>query len=199
MRKALHDRLARLVIVNGEVRDRLQIIAEMPAAMQALLNDVQVWLTCDDTGQRKNAAEALHQRSAQLAQRLAAQALTFEDALRVNFLRYIAELIILLQQCERLSEAIHHASLRQRRRKIVRRQDTFSIAIPQRRPHGAGRFCHHSERLSAMDLLCTARWRHGGVNSWCLLHAVWQFRHAGPAYCEIYYRLCLGRSDKPYL
>lgn len=108
-RKALHDRLARLVIVNGEVRDRLQIIAEMPAAMQALLNDVQVWLPCDDTGQRKNAAEALHQRSAQLAQRLAAQALTFEDALRVNFLRYIAELITLLQQCERLSEAIHHA------------------------------------------------------------------------------------------
>ncbi|UTX60841.1 FUSC family protein [Klebsiella michiganensis] len=108
-RKALHDRLARLVIVNGEVRDRLQIIAEMPAAMQALLNDVQVWLTCDNTGQRKNAAEALQQRSAQLAQRLAAQALTFEDALRVNFLRYIAELITLLQQCERLSEAIHHA------------------------------------------------------------------------------------------
>ena len=108
-RKALHDRLARLVIVNGEVRDRLQIIAGMPAAMQALLNDVQVWLTCDDTGQRKNAAEALQQRSAQLARRLAAQALTFEDALRVNFLRYIAELITLLQQCERLSEAIHHA------------------------------------------------------------------------------------------
>ncbi|HDX9151077.1 TPA: FUSC family protein [Klebsiella michiganensis] len=108
-RKALHDRLARLVIVNGEVRDRLQTIAEMPAAMQALLNDVQVWLTCDDTGQRKNAAEALQQRSAQLARRLAAQALTFEDALRVNFLRYIAELITLLQQCERLSEAIHHA------------------------------------------------------------------------------------------
>jgi uncharacterized membrane protein YccC len=40
---------------------------------------------------------------------VAAQALTFEDALRVNFLRYIAELITLLQQCERLSEAIHHA------------------------------------------------------------------------------------------
>ncbi|MBZ7447252.1 FUSC family protein [Klebsiella michiganensis] len=107
-RKALHDRLARLVIVNGEVRDRLQTIAGMPAAMQTLLNDVQVWLTCDDTGQRKNAAEALQQRSAQLARRLAAQALTFEDALRVNFLRYIAELITLLQQCERLSEAIHH-------------------------------------------------------------------------------------------
>lgn len=107
-RKALHDRLARLVIVNGELRDRLQAIAEMPADMQRLLDDVQAWLSCDDTGKRKNAAATLQQRSAQLAQRHAAQALTFEDALRVNFLRYVAELLTLLQQCERLSDAIHH-------------------------------------------------------------------------------------------
>ena len=108
-RKALHDRLARLVIVNGELCDRLQAIAEMPADMQRLLDDVQAWLTCDDTGKRRNSADALQQRSAQLAQRHAAQALTFEDALRVNLLRYLVELITLLQQCERLSEAIHHA------------------------------------------------------------------------------------------
>jgi uncharacterized membrane protein YccC len=67
--KALHDRLARLVIVNGELCDRLQAIAEMPADMQRLLDDVQAWLTCDDTGKRRNAADALQQRSAQLAQR----------------------------------------------------------------------------------------------------------------------------------
>ncbi|EOA1825170.1 FUSC family protein [Raoultella planticola] len=108
-RKALHDRLARLVIVNGELCDRLQAIAEMPADMQTLLDDVQAWLTCDDTGKRKKTADALQQRSAQLAQRHAAQALTFEEALRVNFLRYIVELMTLLQQCERLSDAIHHA------------------------------------------------------------------------------------------
>jgi uncharacterized membrane protein YccC len=36
-RKALHDRLARLLIVNCELRDRLQAIGEMPAEMQALL------------------------------------------------------------------------------------------------------------------------------------------------------------------
>ncbi|HAT1612585.1 TPA: FUSC family protein [Raoultella planticola] len=108
-RKALHDRLARLVIVNGELCDRLQAIAEMPADMQTLLEDVQAWLTCDDTGKRKNAADELQQRSTQLVQRHAAQVLTFEDALRVNFLRYIVELITLLQQCERLSDAIHHA------------------------------------------------------------------------------------------
>ncbi|EKL1159399.1 TPA: FUSC family protein [Enterobacter hormaechei] len=108
-RKALHDRLARLVIVNGELRDRLHTIKEMPAGMQPLLDDVQAWLTCEDTGKRKNTADALQQRSAQLAQQLTAQALTFEDALRVNFLRYVVELITLLQQCERLSDAIHHA------------------------------------------------------------------------------------------
>lgn len=108
-RKALHDRLARLVIVNGELRDRLQAIAQMPADTRTLLDDVQAWLNCGDSGKRKNTAKTLQQRSAQLAQRYAAQTLTFEDALQVNFLRYIAESIALLQQCERLSEAIHHA------------------------------------------------------------------------------------------
>lgn len=108
-RKALHDRLARLVIVNVELRDRLQAIALMPADTRTLLDDVQAWLTCDDSGKCDSAADALQQRGERLAQRYAAQALTFEDALQVNFLRYLAESIALLQQCERLSEAIHHA------------------------------------------------------------------------------------------
>lgn len=108
-RKALHDRLARLVIVNGELRDRLQAIAEMPAGIQALLDEVHAWLICEKREKRKMRADALYHRSAQLAQRHAARAQSFEDALRVNFLRYIAELITLQQQCERLSEAIHHA------------------------------------------------------------------------------------------
>ncbi|WZV97399.1 FUSC family protein [Kosakonia sp. BYX6] len=108
-RKALHDRLARLVIVNGELCDRLQMIADMPADMQTLLDDVQAWLTCGDSGKRKNTADALQKRSARLAQERAVQSLTFEDALRVNFLGYIAELISLIHQCEQLSEAIYHA------------------------------------------------------------------------------------------
>lgn len=108
-RKAVHDRLARLIIVNGELRDRLQMIRVMPADVQTLLDDVQAWLTCDDAGKRKSTAEALQKRSAQLVQEHALQVLTFADALRVNFLRYITELITLIQQCERLSDAIHHA------------------------------------------------------------------------------------------
>ncbi|HHT0321390.1 TPA: FUSC family protein [Raoultella planticola] len=132
-RKALHDRLARLVIVNGELCDRLQAIAEMPADMQTLLDDVQAWLTCDDTGKRKRTADALQQRSAQLAQRHAAQALTFEEALRVNFLRYIVELMTLLQQCERLSDAIHHAK----------------SAPIQAEDHAAKGYVFHRDALSA--------------------------------------------------
>lgn len=126
-RKALHDRLARLVIVNGELCDRLQAIAEMPADMQTLLDDVQAWLTCDDTGKRKKTADALQQRSAQLAQRHAAQ------ALRVNFLRYIVELMTLLQQCERLSDAIHHAK----------------SAPIQAEDHAAKGYVFHRDALSA--------------------------------------------------
>ncbi len=108
-RKALHDRLARLVIVNSELHDRVRIIENMPAEIQTQLDEVQTWLTCDDTGKRQSAAEALQKRSAQWLQRHAAQAQTFEDALLANFVGYIAELLTLIQQCERLSDAIHHA------------------------------------------------------------------------------------------
>ena len=107
-RKALHDRLARLVIVNAELRDRLQIIVKMPADMQKLLDDVQAWLTCDDVGKRKSTADALHKRCAQC---FTVQVQTFDEALQVNFVRYIAQLITLIQQCERLSDAIHHVKL----------------------------------------------------------------------------------------
>lgn len=108
-RKALHDRLARVAIVNGELRDRLQVIADMPVDIQTLLNDVQAWLTCDNVGKHKSTAEALQKRSTRLLQKRAVQSLTFEDALGVNILGYIAELISLIHQCERLSQAIFHA------------------------------------------------------------------------------------------
>ena len=108
-RKALHDRLARLAIVNGELHDRLQMMTNMPADMQRLLEDVQAWLTCADAGKRKSTADALLKRSAGLAHWRGVQIQTFEDALWVNFVRYITESITLLQQCERLSDAIYHA------------------------------------------------------------------------------------------
>ncbi|WP_226092950.1 FUSC family protein [Dickeya oryzae] len=110
-RKGIHDRLARLVIINCELRDRLSLMAGMSADVQTLVSDVQAWLVCKDEGKCKNAAEALRKRSEQLLHWHAAQVLTFEDALRVSFVRYLKEVIVLTQQCERLSDAIHHVKI----------------------------------------------------------------------------------------
>ncbi|MCE1395331.1 FUSC family protein [Enterobacter cloacae] len=105
-RKAIHDRLARLVIVNCELHDRLPAIGTLPADVQALLGDVQAWLAVEGAS---CTAEALRLRCALLVERYAAQAQTFDDALQVSFIRYLPEAIALLQQCERLSGAIRHA------------------------------------------------------------------------------------------
>lgn len=66
-RKAIHDRLARLVIVNCELRDRLP--ATVPAGLQVLLDDVQAWLGDEDAA-RNSTADALIARSEQLAEPL---------------------------------------------------------------------------------------------------------------------------------
>ncbi|CAI1161113.1 p-hydroxybenzoic acid efflux pump subunit AaeB [Serratia ficaria] len=107
-RKEIHDRLARLVIVNCELRDRLRMIAVMPTDLQSLLGDVQAWFACEDAGKRHRATAALKERSEQSARLHLAQMLTFEDALRVSFVRYLTEAILILQQCDRLSDAIRH-------------------------------------------------------------------------------------------
>ncbi|MCW2484440.1 FUSC family protein [Candidatus Symbiopectobacterium sp. NZEC127] len=108
-RKAIHDRLARLLIVNCELRDRLPMIETMSADLQILLDDALSWFVCEDKAERKSTAEALKKRSEQFAQLCAARAMTFEDALRASVVRYLTEAIILMQQCERLSDAIYLA------------------------------------------------------------------------------------------
>ncbi|TKI07911.1 FUSC family protein [Martelella alba] len=109
-RKRLHDRLARLVIVNCELRDRLALIAPIPVDVQTLLGDVEVWLACKDEGKFKRESEELKKRSEKLLQHCAGHELTFEGALRVSFMRYLIEAIVLVQQCYRLSDAIYHAA-----------------------------------------------------------------------------------------
>ncbi|MFS2225123.1 FUSC family protein [Pantoea sp. B65] len=108
-RKVIHDKLARLLIVSCELRDRMQMISTIPADIQLLLKDVQSWLACQNESERKITGEALKECSAKLTNRLASNALTFEEELQVSFTRHLNEAILLLQQCERLAEAIHHA------------------------------------------------------------------------------------------
>jgi uncharacterized membrane protein YccC len=72
------------------------------------MGDVQAWLAAEGAD-ASSTAESLRLRCALLIDRYAAQAQTFDDALQVSFIRYLSEAIALLQQCERLSGAIHHA------------------------------------------------------------------------------------------
>ncbi|MGS6161910.1 FUSC family protein, partial [Enterobacter mori] len=46
-RNAIHDRLARLVIVDCELHDRLPGIGTLPADVQTLLGDVRAWLAAE--------------------------------------------------------------------------------------------------------------------------------------------------------
>lgn len=108
-RKAIHDRLAQLLVVSGELRDRLQTIDAVPGDLQRLLDDVIKWLACEEAGERKIAGEALEERSARLTARLASDAQTFAQELQVSLARHLRQAISLLLQCERLADAIRHA------------------------------------------------------------------------------------------
>ncbi|MCL6745431.1 FUSC family protein [Kosakonia sp. R1.Fl] len=109
-RKALHDKLARLLIVSGELHDRLMMVTALPTDIQTLLEAVQSWLAGEECTKRKITGQALAERSATLTKRLAAaEALTFETALQMNLVRHLHEAIILLLHCERLADALAQA------------------------------------------------------------------------------------------
>ncbi|MGY5956437.1 FUSC family protein [Kosakonia sp. BK9b] len=108
-RKAIHDRLARLLIVSGELRDRLQMINALPADLQRLLNDVQAWLTCEEDVERKTRGCALQQYGEQVMQQRAAHVRNREQAVQLSIARHLTEAVALLQQSERFAAAIHHA------------------------------------------------------------------------------------------
>lgn len=108
VRNGIHDRLARLVIINCELRERLPLVTGMSADMSTLLSDIQTWLVCKDEGICNRAAETLKKCSEQLQHWQVKPVLTFEDTLQISFVRYLNEAIALILQCERLSGAIHH-------------------------------------------------------------------------------------------
>lgn len=107
-RKKLHDKLARLVIVNCELRDRLALIKTIPVNMPILLDDVEDWLVCTDQAKIKPEGEKLKKRSEQLLKHYGGHQQTFEEALCVSFMRYLIEVIVLVQQCYGLLDTIYH-------------------------------------------------------------------------------------------
>ncbi|HIC9044891.1 TPA: FUSC family protein [Klebsiella quasipneumoniae subsp. similipneumoniae] len=106
-RKAIHDRLARLLIVNGELYDRLQRSGPPPDDLQALLAEAEAWLTGPQAARSAPSADGLISRCERLIVRYAADAQTMDEALRLSLARHLAEAIRLLQESERLAKAVY--------------------------------------------------------------------------------------------
>lgn len=106
-RKAIHDRLARLLIVNGELYDRLQRSGPPPDNLQALLAEAEAWLTGPQAARSAPSADGLLSRCERLIVRYAADAQTMDEALRLSLARHLAEAIRLLQESERLAKAVY--------------------------------------------------------------------------------------------
>ncbi len=101
-RKKLHDRLARLLVVNSELSERRQMINALNTQLLRLEDDVRSWLN----GESEITGEALEKQSSALAKMLSAAALQPEDMLQASFATYLYEAITLLLQCERLYQTI---------------------------------------------------------------------------------------------
>lgn len=106
-RKAIHDRLARLLIVNGELYDRLQRSGPPPDDLQALLAEAEAWLTGPQAARSAPSADGLLSRCERLIVRYAADAQTMDEALWLSLARHLAEAIRLLQESERLAKAVY--------------------------------------------------------------------------------------------
>ncbi|MFZ6740568.1 FUSC family protein [Klebsiella quasipneumoniae] len=106
-RKAIHDRLARLLIVNGELYDRLQRSGPPPDDLQALLAEAEAWLTGPQAARSAPSADGLLSRCERLIVRYAADAQTMDEALRLSLARHLAEAIRLQQESERLAKAVY--------------------------------------------------------------------------------------------
>ncbi|WP_085539984.1 FUSC family protein [Cedecea sp. NFIX57] len=101
-RKKLHDKFARLLVVNSELSERRQTINALHPELLRLEDDVRRWLN----GEPEIAGEALKKQSSALAKMLSAAALQPEDMLQASFAAYLCEAITLLLQCEKLYLAI---------------------------------------------------------------------------------------------
>ncbi|HGW3457162.1 FUSC family protein [Klebsiella quasipneumoniae] len=106
-RKAIHDRLARLLIVNAELYDRLQRSGPPPDDLQALLAEAEAWLTGPQAARSAPSADGLLSRCERLIVRYATDAQTMDEALRLSLARHLAEAIRLLQESERLAKAVY--------------------------------------------------------------------------------------------
>lgn len=107
-RRALHDRLARLLLIHYEIQDRLQSIALVPDDIQSLLCQADHWLRDPNRDNGKSVPEALNKQTEALIHKYHAQAPSVEICLCRRLIDDLAEALTLFRQCERLAGSLYH-------------------------------------------------------------------------------------------
>lgn len=106
----IHDRLARLLSLAAEIEDRVHALgigdADAPDELVALVDNVGAWVASVETEDREAAATQLIVRARSVQKRFGADAATPGDRLAANLAGYLAEMIGLLQDCDRLGRNI---------------------------------------------------------------------------------------------
>jgi uncharacterized membrane protein YccC len=106
----IHDRLARLLPLAAEIEDRIHALGigdgNAPDELIALVGDVETWIANVETEEREVAAAQLIVRARSVQKRFGADAATFGDRLAANLAGHMAEMISLLQDCDRLGRSV---------------------------------------------------------------------------------------------
>jgi uncharacterized membrane protein YccC len=102
----IHDRLARLLWLAAEIEDRVEALrlgdSDAPGELIALIGEAGTWAASAETEDREAAAARLIAHARLFQKRFGADSTTPGDRLAANLARHLAEMIGLLQDCDRL-------------------------------------------------------------------------------------------------
>lgn len=106
----IHDRLARLLWLAAEIEHRIEALrlgdGDAPGELIALVGDVGAWAASAETEDREAAAAQLIARARSVQKRFGSDAATPGDRLAANLAGHLAEMVGLLQDCDRLGRNI---------------------------------------------------------------------------------------------
>lgn len=106
----IHDRLARLLMLAAEIEDRVDALRSVDGhasgELIALIAEIGAWAANAETRDREVAAAELIRHGRSVQKRLGADAAMSRDRLSANLAGHLAEMVGLLQDCDRLERNI---------------------------------------------------------------------------------------------
>jgi len=106
----IHDRLARLLWLAADIEDRIEALrlsdGDAQGKLIALVGDVGAWIASAEQDDREVGATQLMAQARSIQRRFGLDATTPGDRLAANLAGHLAEMVGLLQDCDRLERTI---------------------------------------------------------------------------------------------